>query len=134
MTFLSHLNINYLFSLMINTRMGYSIKHRYTSGAPDNTYTRERHEVLSDRLNAVPWKQKHRVELVPGWYGYTYLGRPECWINADLDVGGYQDRKTHIHESIHTDDEYETRAITAWILGEEAREQPYEQPKEPYKI
>ena len=51
-----------------------------------------------------------------GLYGYTF--RLSGLINAreDLPLNPSKDEETKIHESIHTNDEYETRGLTKIIM------------------
>lgn len=64
---------------------------------------------FSDRIDKVVKK----VNLPPGFYGYTFLGENTMYINDNLDPE--QDYKTQIHEAIHTTDEYETRILEKLI-------------------
>ena len=48
-------------------------------------------------------------------YGWTIRGSGVINQREDLEVSG--DRlRNYVHEAIHTDDEYETRRLTEWIM------------------
>jgi len=76
-----------------------------------------------DTSKNIPWK---KVEWFPksgneGLYGWTYLQADRIHLREDL---GEKQEEVDVHESIHTNDEYETRVLTSWILGVK-REQKY---------
>jgi hypothetical protein len=55
--------------------------------------------------------------IMGGVLGFTYLGDSFMALRDDLP---YETKEmVDIHESIHTNDEYETRILTDWIMSEE---------------
>ena len=101
----------------------YSHSQKYKKREPINIYYLiKREHSLNDFTNRIPDKKIEMVRLPWGFYGFTYLGQNKAWLNDLLDQVPYQKRKTDIHEVIHTDNEYETRLITEWMLEKEPEE------------
>ena len=67
-----------------------------------------------DFSNRIPDKFMKKEPLPRGLYGYTWLGNNQMRINDNLSYE--QNQKTQLHECIHTNDEYETRRWTDWML------------------
>jgi len=67
-----------------------------------------------DFSNRIPDKFMEKENLPAGLYGFTWLGNNQMRINDNLSYE--QDQKTQLHECIHTNDEYETRVWTDWML------------------
>ena len=80
-------------------------------------YQLRREESLQDFSDRVPGKFVHVFPetLLGGILGFTYLG--ENFMGKREDMVGNQ--MVDVHESIHTDSEYETRLLTSWILSKE---------------
>lgn len=65
--------------------------------------------------------------------GWTYLGDDRIHLREDLE--GERKLEVDIHESIHTNDEYETRRIVEEILeGLKSKERKYKNGAPGYKI
>ena len=77
-------------------------------------YDHKRRLSLVDFTDRVPEKRMRKERLPSGLYGYTSLGLDYMVINDNLSFD--QDYKTQVHEAIHTENEYETRVLTEWML------------------
>lgn len=64
-------------------------------------------------LTQIEWFPKSSHEWL---YGYTYLSSKKIALREDLQGNYAKKEETDIHESLHTNNEYETRKITEWIL------------------
>ena len=62
-----------------------------------------------------------KLDLPSGLYGFTYLGTNYMAINRNLDYAPEIKRETELHEAIHTNDEYETRVLTWWMLSKDKK-------------
>jgi hypothetical protein len=82
--------------------------------SPDLEYLSQIEMSKIDFTNRVD-KRVNKVELPQGFYGYTFLGGGEMYINNKLLPE--DNFKTQVHEAIHTDDEYETRRLEEWMTG-----------------
>ena len=90
-----------------------NLQKEYTP--PIKKYSQKRIEDILDFSDKVPAKIVDRLEM-PMWLrGYTYLGSDYIAKNDRLHPD--DSYKTDIHESIHTDDEYETRQLTELIIS-----------------
>jgi len=69
-----------------------------------------------DFTNRIPDKVIEKERLPWGFYGYTYLGHNKAWLNERLDETPDKKYNTDLHEVIHTENEYETRVLTDWML------------------
>ena len=80
-------------------------------------YQQKREESMQDFSDRVPGKFVHVFpeSLLGGILGFTYLG--ENFMGKREDMIGNE--MVDVHESIHTDNEYETRLLTSWILSRE---------------
>jgi hypothetical protein len=67
-----------------------------------------------DFSNRIPDKFMTKENLPSGLYGYTWLGNNQMVISDNIDYS--QNQKTQLHECIHTNDEYETRRLTDWMM------------------
>jgi len=88
----------------------------------DMYYLLRREHSLKDFTNRIPDKIIEKVRLPWGFYGYTYLGHNKAWLNYRLDETPDKKENTDLHEAIHTDNEYETRVLTDWMLEKEPEE------------
>ncbi len=81
-------------------------------------YSTQRNERLQDFSNRVD-KTLHLLpkSIMGGVLGYTFLG--ENFMARRDDLIGDMARMVDIHEAIHTNDEYETRILTSWIMSRE---------------
>lgn len=81
-------------------------------------YPTERERALQDFTNVLD-KTLHIMpkSLMGGVLGYTYLG--ENFMARREDLSGAKALMVDVHEAIHTDNEYETRVLTDWILSRE---------------
>lgn len=81
-------------------------------------YPSERENALQDFTNRLD-KTLHIMpkSLMGGVLGYTYLG--ENFMARREDLSGSKALMVDVHEAIHTDNEYETRVLTDWILMRE---------------
>lgn len=80
-------------------------------------YKKRREESIQDFSDRVPGKFVHVFphSIMGGVLGFTYLG--ENFMGKREDMVG--NKMVDVHESIHTDNEYETRVLTDWILSRE---------------
>ena len=80
-------------------------------------YQKRREDGLQDFSDRVPGKFVHVFphSVMGGVLGFTYLG--ENFMGKREDMIG--NKMVDVHESIHTDNEYETRLLTSWILSKE---------------
>ncbi|NOZ81026.1 MAG: hypothetical protein GXP63_05110 [DPANN group archaeon] len=53
----------------------------------------------------------------PGLLGFTYLWQDFMVVRDNLHESGNHNM-VYVHESIHTEDEYETRMLTEWMLDQ----------------
>ncbi len=63
-----------------------------------------------------------------GLYGWTIRGSGIINQRDDLHLSGDWWRN-YVHEAIHTDDEYETKRLTEWIVEGEQQKPYHHQPK-----
>ncbi|MBN1156776.1 hypothetical protein JXA85_04110 [Candidatus Woesearchaeota archaeon] len=73
------------------------------------------------RKDTTRFAESKRLEVqpkafMPGVLGYTILGWRYQVLRDDLI--GEKKEMVDLHESIHTNDEYETRVLTSWMLGD----------------
>ena len=87
-----------------------------------------------DHTNKAPNKQLEKERLPWGFYGYTYLGHNQMWINELLDYTPEFKKEVEVHEAIHTDNEYETRVISRDMVKEEPREEIIKRLRENYNL
>ena len=81
----------------------------------DEKYELDNHISKQDFTKFCPNKRMEKLSLPSGLYGFTYLNADYMVINNNLqDEKNYE---TQVHESIHTNDEYETRILTWWMLN-----------------
>ena len=80
-------------------------------------YKKRRENSLQDFSDRVPGKfvNVFPESMLGGILGFTYLG--ENFMGKREDMVGNQ--MVDVHESIHTNNEYETRLLTSWILSRE---------------
>ncbi len=88
------------------------------------SYSRQFLEQKNDCTQRVLLKNLHLKpkNLMGGVLGYTFLG--ENFMARRDDLIGSLKEEVDIHESIHTDHEYETRVLTWWIM--EKAKMPYQ--------
>lgn len=81
-------------------------------------YPTEREKALQDFTNQLD-KTLHIFpkSVMGGVLGFTYLG--ENFMARRADLTGSKALMVDVHEAIHTDNEYETRVLTDWILTRE---------------
>ncbi len=96
---------------------GNEYKVRIDYSIPFGNYMQKLEESRQDFTNLAPNKWVEKMPLSPGFYGFTYLG--EQWMGVNDNLLPAQNFKTQLHEAIHTDNEYETRLITDWMLSRE---------------
>ncbi len=88
-------------------------------------YENSRINQLHDFTNKVPakWVDILPESIMGGVLGFTYLGQGYMALRQDIqdDTSG-EKLMVDVHESIHTDDEYETRILTDWILDRKPRD------------
>ncbi|MBI2136131.1 hypothetical protein HYU06_03600 [Candidatus Woesearchaeota archaeon] len=90
------------------------------SFAPQSSdYEQRRDQALQDFTNLVPDKIIDIQPLPIGLYGFTYLNTNYMAITDQISF--HKQRETMVHEAIHTQDEYETRQITAWMLSKDSK-------------
>ncbi len=82
-------------------------------------YPAEREHAMQDFTNQLD-KTLHIFpeSLMGGVLGFTYLG--ENFMGRRADLTGDKARMVDVHEAIHTDNEYETRVLTDWMLSRQA--------------
>ena len=83
-------------------------------------YLDRRIEAMHDFTDRVPGKQLHTFPVSgnEGLFGFTYLGGIHVWRRDDL-IGTKFAEEVDVHESAHTDNEYETRRIVEWMMSKE---------------
>lgn len=83
------------------------------------SYLKSFERAKNDFSDRVPGKFVHifPASYMGGVLGFTYLG--DTFMGLRDDLTGETKKMVDIHESIHTNDEYETRIITDWIMSEE---------------
>lgn len=83
------------------------------------SYLESRERNMTDLTDKVPPKTVHKQpwNWMGGVLGYTV--RNEGWIVLRDDLHGDMKNLVDVHESIHTNNEYETRVITSWMLSKE---------------
>lgn len=86
---------------------------------PSSDYQERREQALQDFTNLVPDKIIDIQPLPIGLYGFTYLNTNYMAISEVVSF--HKQRETIVHEAIHTQDEYETRVITAWMLSKDQK-------------
>jgi len=81
-------------------------------------YPTERERALQDFTGRVD-KTLHIFpkSVMGGVLGFTYLG--ENYMGRREDLSGSKALMVDVHEAIHTNNEYETRVLTNWILTRE---------------
>ncbi len=81
-------------------------------------YPSEREDALQD-FSGILDKTLHIMpkSIMGGVLGYTYLG--ENFMARRDDLVGDMAKMVDVHEAIHTNNEYETRILTSWILSRE---------------
>lgn len=77
-------------------------------------------DAKKDMTKLIPWKDIFtlRKNQMGSLLGYTYLGSRMLVKQEPADLQD-MDGEVNIHEHVHTDSEYETRVITAAILGKD---------------
>lgn len=81
-----------------------------------------------DTTKHVPIKRFETLPMAfmgPGLLGFTYLWQDFMVVRDDLHQRG-DHHEVYVHEAIHTEDEYETRQLTAWMMDDSPAE--YEEP------
>ena len=80
-------------------------------------YKKKRENSLQDFSERVPGKfvNVFPESMLGGILGFTYLGENFMGKREDM----VSNQMVDVHESIHTDNEYETRLLTSWILSKE---------------
>ncbi|MBT4541019.1 hypothetical protein HOC35_05890 [Candidatus Woesearchaeota archaeon] len=74
---------------------------------------------LLDMSRFFPAKHLH-IESMPDYLlGYTAIGSPNIFRNSRLIPGSERAYEVDVHETIHTNDEFETRMLTSWILDKD---------------
>jgi len=88
---------------------------------PVSSYTQQLIKKRDDFLHNVPNKNLkwHPTQLMGGVLGYTYLGAGTINKRDDLVFKPGLSYEVDVHESIHTEWEYQTRILTAWMLSED---------------
>lgn len=67
------------------------------------------------------------IEQMPAYLlGYTAIGASNIFRNAMLISGSEKAYEVDVHETIHTDDEFETRILTSWILDKDVNKYLFE--------
>jgi hypothetical protein len=74
---------------------------------------------ILDMSRFFPTKHLH-IEPMPDYLlGYTAIGSQNIFRNARLIPGSERAYEVDVHETIHTNDEFETRVLTSWILDKD---------------
>jgi hypothetical protein len=89
------------------------------STALGDNYLERREQALEDFTNLVPDKVADIRPLPRGLYGFTYLNTNYMAISSI--ISHEQQRETMVHEAIHTQDEYETRILTWWMMAKDQK-------------
>ncbi|MBT4823659.1 hypothetical protein HN695_04675 [Candidatus Woesearchaeota archaeon] len=81
---------------------------------------------LLDMSRFFPAKHLH-IESMPDYLlGYTAIGSPNIFRNSRLIPGSEKAYEVDVHETIHTNDEFETRVLTSWILDNDVNKYMFE--------
>jgi hypothetical protein len=100
---------------MIYFRQKYNPKKSFTE-----EYEANRRIAKKDFTCLAPNKRMEKLKMPDGLYGFTYLGSDYMAINDSLLPE--KNYETQVHEAIHTNDEYETRVLTRWMLDIEEKD------------
>lgn len=101
----------------------YNLNNDYAKRISDSLYRhlddylRQHLKDKKDTTKMVPlkWLNVFPESVMGGILGFTYIGDHSMGRREDLT--GDLSREIDIHESIHTEWEYQTRVITWWILS-----------------
>jgi hypothetical protein len=104
-------------------KLNYDKKEAKNTNPVGLEYHIRNQRLKSDFSQNIPAKQLNKEALPWGFYGYTYLQHDKIWLNKDLDYTPEFKKEVEIHESIHTNDEYETRVISRHMAEEEDKEE-----------
>ncbi|MBS3158098.1 hypothetical protein J4206_02325 [Candidatus Woesearchaeota archaeon] len=117
--------LSYILSTPAGQKVTYELlEHKSARDASDSSdsssnYIERRDQALQDFTNLVPDKIADIQPLPIGLYGFTYLNTNYMAITDRVSF--HKQRETMVHEAIHTQDEYETRQITAWMLSKDSK-------------
>lgn len=102
----------------------YFLRESYSASLKD--YEELRLEDILDVSRFFPVKNLI-IEQMPSYLlGYTAIGASNIFRNARLVPGEERTYEVDVHETIHTDDEFETRILTSWILDKEVNKYLFE--------
>ena len=95
-------------------KLSYYIGYKPTA----RDYMKEFVRNLSDFTNLIPNKrlEKRQPNQMDGAYGFTYAPPALDYICLDSTLVGKFKEEVDVHESIHTEDEYETRVLSRWMV------------------
>jgi len=112
--------LSYTLSTPAGQKVTYELlEHKSALDSPETAYEQRRDQALQDFTNLVPDKIVDIQSLPLGLYGFTYLNTNYMAISETISF--HKQRETMVHEAIHTQDEYETRQITAWMLSKDQK-------------
>ena len=83
---------------------------------PLKDYEEIRLEDILDVSKFFPVKNLVIEQMPHNLLGYTAIGAKNIFRNARLIPGSERAYEVDVHETIHTEDEHETRVLTSWIL------------------
>ena len=86
---------------------------------PLKSYEDIRIEDILDVSRFFPIKHLFIEQMPDNILGYTAIGSPNIFRNSRLIPGSERAYEVDVHEKIHTNDEFETRILTSWILDTE---------------
>lgn len=75
-----------------------------------------------DFVKMMPDKKLEKERLDWGFFGYTYLGHNQAWLNESLDQTPEFKYEVDVHECGHCNWEYRTRIVSKDRVKEEPRE------------
>ena len=102
----------------------YFPKQNYSASLKD--YQELRLEEILDVSRFFPVKNLV-IEQMPAYLlGYTAIGASNIFRNEMLISGSEKAYEVDVHETIHTDDEFETRILTSWILDKDVNRYLFE--------
>jgi hypothetical protein len=87
-------------------------------------YRKDFARCFSDFTHLIPNKrlEKRQPSHMDGAYGFTYSPSALDYMCLDNSLFGKFKEEVDVHESIHTEDEYETRVLSRWMIDDKEKE------------
>lgn len=102
----------------------YFLTNSYSAALKD--YEELRLEDILDVSRFFPVKNLVIEQMQNYLLGYTAIGAQNIFRNSRLVPGEERTYEVDVHETIHTDDEFETRILTSWILDKDVNKYLFE--------